>query len=95
MSTWEYQLSHGYPVPLLNLDGVIAEYDTLLKPLDIWSIGRFGRYAYINVPECTQQALEAIDNIVFGEREITIHQRGGLEAHRSLPSHSGRLFQAA
>ncbi|MEZ6063129.1 MAG: hypothetical protein R3C19_22520 [Planctomycetaceae bacterium] len=65
---WHTVLDHGYPIPTLDRDGILAE--SCLKELEqygIYSRGRFGAWKYevSNQDHSFMQGVEAVDRILF------------------------------
>ena len=70
------KFDHGYPTPTLTRDGCIANVlPYLQKNMNIWSRGRFGAWKYevANQDHSFMQGVEAVDNILYGAPELTLH----------------------
>lgn len=85
VSTYHRRLEHGYPTPHLMRDGALAKALPLLEAKDVWSRGRFGSYKYevANQDHSCMIGVEAVDNILFGTKEFTLH-------HPSLANEGGK-----
>lgn len=72
-SLWHRRLEYGYPTPFLGRDKLLAELDKALLEKSIHSRGRFGgaKYEVSNQDHSFMQGVEAVDNILFGDEEIT------------------------
>ena len=75
VSLYHRRLEHGYPTPSLERNEVLNEALPWLKEQSIWSRGRFGSYKYevANQDHSNMLGVEAVDNILFGTREDTLH----------------------
>jgi hypothetical protein len=79
------RLEHGYPTPSLGRDPALNVALPLLKNKSIWSRGRFGAWKYevANQDHSCMQGVEAVDNMLLGSLETTVHfpsivnKRGG------------------
>ena len=73
VSRWEYTIEHGYPVPFLGRDALLAEVQPMLEKAGVYSRGRFGawRYEISNQDHAFAQGTEAVRRILFGEAEET------------------------
>ncbi|MFA5137972.1 MAG: FAD-dependent oxidoreductase [Elusimicrobiota bacterium] len=62
---WHRRIRHGYPLPTLDRDGLLARVQPELEKLDIHSIGRFGawRYEEGNQDHCFMQGVGKIDEL--------------------------------
>lgn len=74
VSIYHRRLEHGYPTPTVVRDGVLQEALPLLRQKDIWSRGRFGSYKYevANQDHSCMIGVEAVDNMLFGTKELTL-----------------------
>jgi hypothetical protein len=74
VSLYHRRLEHGYPTPSLERDGVLAQALPWLQSQGVWSRGRFGSYKYevANQDHSMMLGVEAVDNIVFGAKELTL-----------------------
>jgi protoporphyrinogen oxidase len=72
-STWHRSISHGYPVPRLGTDDVLALVEPELARLGIVSRGRFGGWCYhvSNQDHAFMQGLEAVDRLLLAAPETT------------------------
>jgi hypothetical protein len=75
VSTYHRKFDHGYPTPTLEREGVLKELLPKLQAMDIWSRGRFGswRYEVGNQDHSFMLGVEAVDNIVSGQVELTLN----------------------
>ncbi len=73
VSTWMFTAEHGYPVPTLKRDNVIATLIPALEKLDIYSRGRMGAWKYEagNQDHSLMQGVEWVNRIVISIPEIT------------------------
>jgi len=73
MSRWQTRLEYGYPTPFDGRDAWLHEVHDLLRPLDIWSRGRFGgwKYEVSNQDHALMQGVEIVDHLVHGTSELT------------------------
>jgi len=74
VSLYHRRLEHGYPTPSLGRDGVLAKALPWLRNQSIWSRGRFGSYKYevANQDHSLMIGVEAADNVVAGNLEVTL-----------------------
>jgi protoporphyrinogen oxidase len=72
-STWRLRLPYGYPVPSLERDELLDAADAALRPLGIFSRGRFGgwKYEVSNQDHSFMQGVEFVDHVLRGEPERT------------------------
>jgi hypothetical protein len=75
VSVYYRRFEHGYPTPHLERDGALDKALPLLKKSGIWSRGRFGSYKYevANQDHSCMIGVEAVDNILYGTKEFTLH----------------------
>lgn len=75
------RLEHGYPTPWLEREDVLREVLPSLHARDILSRGRFGawRYEVSNQDHSALQGVEAVDHLLAGSTEHTLHGRMGVE----------------
>ncbi len=73
VSRWEYSIEHGYPVPFLGRDALLAEIQPELEAADVYSRGRFGtwRYEISNQDHAFMQGVEVARRILFRIPEET------------------------
>ncbi len=73
ISRWEYRIEHGYPVPFLERDALLAEVQPVLEAAQVYSRGRFGawRYEISNQDHAFMQGLEVVRRILFRVPEET------------------------
>lgn len=74
VSIYHRRLEHGYPTPHLERDGVLEQALPWLQQHGIWSRGRFGSYKYevANQDHSLMLGVEAVDNVLFGSKELTL-----------------------
>jgi len=72
-SRFEKVLPHGYPLPFLGRDELLAAIHRQLEPLGILSRGRFGgwRYEVSNQDHAFMQGVEAVRYLLAGTPEMT------------------------
>src|SRR5262249_40934061 len=72
-SSWQFRARHGYPVPSLERDEVLAEIHPRLEGGNVFSRGRFGGWKYegSNQDHCFMQGVEVVDRLLEGARELT------------------------
>ena len=77
VSRWHARLEHGYPTPWRGRDTVLGEALSRLDDVGIHSRGRFGawRYEVSNQDHSALQGVEAVDRILIGTPETTVHGR--------------------
>ncbi len=73
VSRWEYTIEHGYPVPFLGRDALLAEVQPTLEEAGVYSRGRFGtwRYEISNQDHAFMQGVEVVRRILFRLPEET------------------------
>ena len=73
VSTWEYTIEHGYPVPFLGRDRLLQEVQPVLEQAGVYSRGRFGawRYEISNQDHAFMQGVEVVRRILFRMPEET------------------------
>ena len=73
LSTYHHRLEHGYPVPFLKRERLLATIQPWLESKGIYSRGRFGgwRYEVSSQDHSVMQGLEVVDFIMFGIPEET------------------------
>ena len=73
ISRWEYTIEHGYPVPFLGRDALLAELQPELERSGVYSRGRFGtwRYEISNQDHAYMQGVEVVKRILFRLPEET------------------------
>eukprot|EP00775_Hariotina_reticulata_P011365 gene11365-11514_t len=74
VSLFHRRLEHGYPIPSLSRNAVLDKALPWLKQHGIYSRGRFGSYKYEvgNQDHSLMLGVEAVDNILFGCKELTL-----------------------
>ena len=82
VSLYHRRFHHGYPTPSLYRDDALAKVLPHLRSKDIWSRGRFGAWKYevANQDHSCMQGVEAVDNILFGTKELTLFHPGIVNA---------------
>ena len=77
VSRWHARLEHGYPTPWLGREMVLEEAQCRLEEVGVHSRGRFGAWKYevSNQDHSALQGVEAVDNILIGTPETTVHGR--------------------
>lgn len=75
VSLYHRRIEHGYPTPSLGRDEVLDKALPWLQQFGIWSRGRFGSYKYevANQDHSLMLGVEAVDNMLFGTKELTLH----------------------
>ncbi len=73
VSRWEYTIEHGYPVPFLGRDALLASIQPELEAAELYSRGRFGawRYEISNQDHAFMQGVEAMRRVLFRLPEET------------------------
>lgn len=74
VSTWQHRVPHGYPVPGLERDSVLARLLPAFEEAGVYSRGRFGgwKYEVSNQDHSFMQGVEVVDRILNGESERTL-----------------------
>jgi protoporphyrinogen oxidase len=74
-SRWHKMLTPGYPTPSLGRDRILNAVLPALESMNIYSRGRFGAWKYevSNQDHSFMQGVEAVDRIVLGRSEPTLH----------------------
>jgi protoporphyrinogen oxidase len=67
---------HGYPIPTLDRDAILADVLPALADRRILSRGRFGGWKYeaANMDHSIMQGVEAAERILLGQEEVTLFQ---------------------
>lgn len=67
---------HGYPIPTLDRDAILADVLPALAERHILSRGRFGGWKYeaANMDHSIMQGVEAAERILLGREEVTLFQ---------------------
>ena len=73
LSTWEFRAEYGYPVPTLQRDKALKTLHEWLRPLNVYSRGRFGgwKYEVSNMDHSLMQGVEWADYMVRDKPETT------------------------
>lgn len=89
VSIFHRRLEHGYPTPHLQRDQAIQDALPLLRQHDVWSRGRFGSYKYevANQDHSLMIGVEAVDNILFGTKELTLNHPSIVNAKKNTEMH--------
>jgi protoporphyrinogen oxidase len=74
-SRFHIRLQYGYPTPFFGRDQLCGPIFQALQEKGIYSRGRFGAWKYevSNQDHSLMQGVEAINNIIFGEEEVTFY----------------------
>jgi len=74
-SVSNYREEYAYPTPFLERDALLNEILPLLLKYSIYSRGRFGAWKYEvgNMDHSVMQGVEAVNNILNGDEEITLN----------------------
>jgi len=85
--TWHRRLERGYPVPSLHRDRALARLLPAFEARQVWSRGRFGAWKYevSNQDHSFAQGVEAVEHILHGAPEQTLHQSEVVNARRPAP----------
>lgn len=77
VTTFHRRLEHGYPTPWLARDGLLDDVLPVLEQSGIYSRGRFGAWKYevSNQDHSAMQGVEAVDFLLTGTPETTVHGR--------------------
>jgi protoporphyrinogen oxidase len=72
-SEFSERIEHGYPVPFLGRDGLLAEVRDVLEPGGVYGRGRFGAWKYeiSNQDHAFMQGVEWVRRMVLGIPEET------------------------
>lgn len=75
VSIYHRRLEYGYPTPSLGRDPVLQKALPWLRERNVWSRGRFGSYKYevANQDHSLMLGVQAVDNVLFGALETTLH----------------------
>lgn len=75
VSRWHRRLDHGYPTPWLGRDAVLEQVQPALEARGVLSRGRFGAWKYevSNQDHSAMQGVEAVDRLLLGAPESTVH----------------------
>ncbi len=81
VSTWHKRMEHGYPTPWLHRDALLDDILPALEAVGILSRGRFGAWKYevSNQDHSAMQGVEAVDFLLAGIPEQTVHGTMGIE----------------
>ena len=74
VSTYHRHIEYGYPTPTVERNDSLDEALPFLQSQDVWSRGRFGSWKYevANQDHSCMIGVEAVDNMLFGAKEITL-----------------------
>lgn len=83
--TVHFKSTHGYPIPTLDRDAVLAQVLPDLEACDIYSRGRFGAWKYEvgNMDHSLMQGVECIDRILNQGPEPTLTDPARVNAGRA------------
>lgn len=72
-STYLIDVPYSYPVPTVERDDALATIQPFLMHHDVYSRGRFGAWLYEigNMDHSVMQGVEAVNQILLGEDEVT------------------------
>jgi protoporphyrinogen oxidase len=86
ISQWHREVSHGYPVPTLGRDRILAETLSQLQTHGSYSRGRFGAWKYEvgNQDHSFMQGVEAVEHIVHGHCELTLENPDLVNSRHSV-----------
>jgi protoporphyrinogen oxidase len=75
VSRYQRIVGYSYPIPSLGRDQALAVLQPALMSKEIYSRGRFGawRYEVGNMDHSVMMGVEAVNNIVSGEKESVFH----------------------
>jgi hypothetical protein len=75
VSRYHRIVGYSYPIPTLGRDAALAVLQPALLEKGIYSRGRFGawRYEIGNMDHSVMMGVEAVNNIVAGEKELVFH----------------------
>ena len=81
-SVWHRRLEHGYPTPFLQRDALLDQIEPVLYAKNILSRGRFGAWKYEvgNMDHSFMQGVEAVNHILLGTPETTLHSPAVINA---------------
>lgn len=76
LSRWHHVLTPGYPTPSLERNAILSQVLPALESRNIFSRGRFGAWKYevSNQDHSFMQGIEAVDRVLYGRAEPTLHQ---------------------
>ena len=85
--TWHRRLARGYPVPSLHRDRALDVLLPALAARGVLSRGRFGAWKYevSNQDHSFAQGVEAVDHLLTGAVEETLHAPERVNARRPAP----------
>lgn len=71
--------SNGYPVPTIERDAFMRDYESFFSGKDVYGRGRFGSFKYEigNQDHAVEMGREIVDRVVFGDEERVFRGRGG------------------
>ena len=98
VSRYYYRLDHGYPIPSIKRDEILAQVQPWLESHSIYSRGRFGgwRYEVGNQDHSFMQGVEVADLIMLGVPEQTYPNAALVNSmkamHRALNNNSSRAM---
>jgi protoporphyrinogen oxidase len=83
-SLWHRRVEHAYPTPTLPRDALLDQIEPALYSKHILSRGRFGAWKYEvgNMDHSFMQGVEAVNHILFGAPETTLHSPATVNAQK-------------
>ncbi len=75
VSRYHRTVGYSYPIPTLGRDKALAILQPALLEKGIYSRGRFGawRYEIGNMDHSVLMGVEAVNNILAGDKELVFH----------------------
>jgi len=75
VSRYHRMVNYSYPIPTLGRDKALAVLQPALLDRGVYSRGRFGawRYEIGNMDHSVLMGVEAVNNILAGEKELVFH----------------------
>ena len=73
LSTWDFNAEYAYPIPTIKRDQALKRLHDWLRPLNIYSRGRFGGWKYEvgNMDHSLMQGVEWAEHLLLGKPETT------------------------
>jgi len=89
VSTYYCGLKQGYPTPHLERDDALNAGLPYLRKRNIWSRGRFGSWKYevANQDHSLMLGVEAVDNMLYGAPESTLHHPNMVNTRKNAELH--------
>lgn len=84
VTTWLHSAEYAYPTPFLKRDELLGRHLPELESRGVYSRGRFGAWKYecANQDHVVMQGVEAVERILFGTPEITVHYPAFVNTNR-------------